>query len=66
VRKVLMGAQFAIALFMVTGTLAVFAQLHWLRTTDMGFRKENLLSITHASAAGRGYAGLGQTAAGEG
>lgn len=46
VRKVLMGAQFAIALFMVVGTLAVFTQLHWLRTTDMGFRKENLLSIT--------------------
>lgn len=46
VRKVLMGAQFAIALFMVVGTLAVFAQLHWLRTTDMGFRQENLLSIT--------------------
>ena len=45
VRKVLMGAQFAIALFMVVGTLAVFVQLHWLRTTDMGFRKENLLSI---------------------
>ncbi len=45
VRKVLMCAQFVIALFMVTGTLAVFAQLHWLRTTDMGFRKENLLSI---------------------
>ena len=44
-RKVLMGAQFAIALFMVVGTLAVFAQLHWLRNTDMGFRKENLLSI---------------------
>ena len=46
VRKVLMGAQFAIALFMVVGTLAVFAQLHWLRTSDMGFRKEQLLSIT--------------------
>ncbi|MBX2972560.1 MAG: ABC transporter permease [Flavobacteriales bacterium] len=46
VRKVLMGAQFAIALFMVVCTLAVFAQLHWLRTTDMGFRKENLLNIT--------------------
>ncbi|MBK8227663.1 MAG: ABC transporter permease [Flavobacteriales bacterium] len=46
VRKVLMGAQFAIALFMVVGTLAVFAQLHWLRSTDMGFRKENLLTIT--------------------
>ena len=46
VRMVLMGAQFAIALFMVVGTLAVFAQLQWLRTNDMGFRKENLLSIT--------------------
>jgi putative ABC transport system permease protein len=46
VRKVLMGAQFAITLFMVVGTLAVFAQLHWLRTTDMGFRKDQLLSIT--------------------
>ena len=45
VRKLLMGVQFAIALFMVVGTLAVFAQLHWLRTTDMGFRKENLVSI---------------------
>jgi len=43
---VLMGAQFAIALFMVVGTLAVFAQLQWLRSNDMGFRKENLLSIT--------------------
>lgn len=45
VRKVLMGAQFAMALFMVVGTLAVFAQLHWLRTNDMGIRKENLLNI---------------------
>jgi len=46
VRKLLMGAQFAITLFMVVGTLAVFAQLQWLRTTDMGFRKENVLCIT--------------------
>lgn len=46
VRKVLMGVQFVITLFLVVGTLAVFAQLHWMRTTDMGFRKENLLAIT--------------------
>lgn len=45
VRKVLMGAQFAIALFMVVGTLAVFAQLHWLRTNDMGLRKEHVLVV---------------------
>lgn len=45
VRKVLMGAQFGIALFMVVGTLAVFAQLHWLRSNDMGLRKENVLLV---------------------
>ena len=45
VRKVLMGAQFVIALFMVVGTLAVFAQLHWLRANDMGLHKDNVLVI---------------------
>lgn len=45
VRRLLMGAQFVIALFMVTGTLAVFAQLNWLRTNDMGLRKENVLVL---------------------
>lgn len=45
VRKVLMGAQFGIALFMVVGTLAVFAQLHWLRSNNMGLRKENVLMV---------------------
>lgn len=45
VRKVLMGAQFAIALFMVVGTLVVFAQLRWLRGNDMGLRKENVLVV---------------------
>ncbi len=45
VRKVLMAAQFVITLFMVVGTLAVFTQLHWLRTTDMGFRKEQVLKV---------------------
>jgi len=45
VRKVLMGAQFGIALFMVTGTLAVFAQLQWLRSNNMGLHKEDVLVV---------------------
>ena len=44
-RQVLMGAQFAITLFMVVGTMAVFAQLHWMRTNDMGLRKENVIVL---------------------
>ncbi len=43
VRKLLMGVQFVITLFMVVGTLAVYAQLHWMRNADMGYRKEQLM-----------------------
>jgi putative ABC transport system permease protein len=45
VRHGLVGLQFVIALFMLTGTLAVFAQLTWLRTNDMGLRKENVMVL---------------------
>ena len=33
------GPQFAIALFMGVGTWRCSPSLHWLRTTDMGFRR---------------------------
>lgn len=45
VRRLLMAVQFGIALFMVVGSLAVFGQLHWMRSNDMGLRKENILLI---------------------
>lgn len=45
VRRLLMAVQFGIALFMVVGSLAVFGQLHWMRTNDMGLRKENVLMV---------------------
>ncbi len=45
VRKMLMGVQFVITLFMVVGTLAVYSQLHWMRNADMGYRKEQLMWV---------------------
>ena len=45
IRRLLMAVQFGIALFMVVGSLAVFGQLHWMRTNDMGLRKENVLMV---------------------
>jgi hypothetical protein len=60
-----MAAQFGIALFMVVGHLAVFAQLHWLRTNDMGLRKENVLHGEDALPTSGGHAEVGCAAADE-
>lgn len=46
VRKVLMGLQFVIALFLLVSTMMVHRQLEWMRSKDLGFRKENLLAVT--------------------
>ncbi|MEN8225237.1 MAG: ABC transporter permease [Bacteroidota bacterium] len=45
-RKVLMFFQFFISISMIIGTIIVFQQLKHIRTSDLGFNKENLLVIT--------------------
>jgi putative ABC transport system permease protein len=42
-RRLLVIIQFFIAIFMITGTLVVSAQLHFLRNKDIGFSKENVI-----------------------
>ncbi|MFP4470946.1 MAG: ABC transporter permease [Bacteroidales bacterium] len=44
-RKVLVVLQFAIAIVMIIGTLVVSNQLSFLRSKDMGFRKENMVIL---------------------
>lgn len=46
VRKSLMVLQFIIAIFMITGTLAVYAQIHYLKTKDLGFKTQNIVAVT--------------------
>jgi putative ABC transport system permease protein len=42
-RRVLVVIQFFIAIIMIIGTIVVSGQLRFLRNTDLGFKKDNLL-----------------------
>lgn len=45
IRKVLITGQFAIAIFMIAGVLAVYSQLHYMITKDIGINTNNMLAI---------------------
>jgi putative ABC transport system permease protein len=44
-RNILVIIQFGASIFLLTGTIAVNRQLHFVRNTDIGFNKNNLLII---------------------
>jgi putative ABC transport system permease protein len=44
-RRALVVIQFFIAIIMIIGTIVVSSQLSFLRNTDLGFKKENLLVL---------------------
>lgn len=44
-RKVLVVLQFSISIFLIFSTLSVFKQLRLFNTIDLGFTKENVLSV---------------------
>lgn len=45
-RKGLVLVQFAISVIMIIGTMAVSRQLKFMRTTDLGFDKDNIIVMT--------------------
>jgi len=45
-RKALVVLQFTISVFMIIGTLAISGQLRYMRKTDLGFNKDNLIVMT--------------------
>ena len=44
-RKALVVTQFTISLIMIIGTIVVFSQMHYLKNTNLGFNKEQVLVI---------------------
>ena len=44
-RNVLMVVQFSIAIILISGTLVLWQQLDYLRTKDLGFNKEQVISF---------------------
>ncbi len=48
-RKVLVTIQFSISMFMLIGTLVIYAQMQFVRNKDLGFDKEQMLQINFRS-----------------
>jgi putative ABC transport system permease protein len=46
IRKVLITGQFAISVFMIAGTFAVYSQLHYMLNKDLGFKQDDMLAVT--------------------
>ncbi len=44
-RKVLVVGQFTLSIFLIIGTIALYQQLHFIRTKDLGFNKKYLVCI---------------------
>lgn len=44
-RKILVTVQFAISIALIIGTLVVFAQLRFIRNTDLGFKKDQIILL---------------------
>jgi putative ABC transport system permease protein len=51
-RNVLVIFQFAISIFLIVGTLAVFQQLKYFQNTNLGFDKEQVLVVRNPGALG--------------
>ncbi len=45
-RKSLVIAQFAISIFLMAGTMVVYQQLHFMRDSDLGFKKDNVVLVS--------------------
>ena len=48
-RNGLVTFQFTISIILISSTLVVYDQLHFVQTKDLGFEKENLMSINYNS-----------------
>ena len=60
-RKVLVGLQFAISVFMVIATLVVMQQLSYMRNKDLGFTKDGMMVLDVSDLAGERRVSLQNT-----
>ena len=45
-RRVLVGIQFSVSIFMLIGTLVIYQQMQYVRNADLGFDKEQVVNFT--------------------
>lgn len=53
VRNLLVIIQFAVSIFLIASTMVVYQQLSFIQNKDLGFKKEQVLIIDDADAAGK-------------
>ena len=46
IRRVLVGIQFSISIFMLIGTFIIYDQMQYVRNSDLGFDKEQVITFT--------------------
>ena len=51
-RSTLVVFQFAISIILITGTIIIYSQLHYIRNKNLGFSKDQVLVINNAYALG--------------
>lgn len=44
-RKVLVGIQYALSIFLIIGSIVIYRQLNYIQTKDLGFDNENLIVL---------------------
>jgi len=57
-RKVLVVVQFTLSIFFIFGTLTISRQLHFLRTKDLGYDKENIICLDALDGVGKSYSAV--------
>lgn len=45
-RRILVGLQFSISIFMLIGTLVIYQQMQYVRDADLGFNKDRVVNFT--------------------
>ncbi|MGD2246529.1 MAG: ABC transporter permease [Candidatus Aminicenantes bacterium] len=45
IKKVLVVSQFSVSIILIISTIIIFGQLHFVRSKDLGFNKDNVLNI---------------------
>src|SRR6185295_17758713 len=59
-RKILVTLQFGFSILLIIGTLVVYQQVQHVKNRDIGFDKENLVSITPTEDIAKHYQALKQ------
>ena len=57
-RKVLVVAQFAISIVLIIATLITFEQLQYMNNRDLGYNKEQIITLPYANEVDRAYDAL--------